>query len=72
MKTARRLGLKTVAVYSEADRGSRHVDMADEAFLLGPAPSTQSYLRADKVMEAAKKSGAQVGNEPNMYLPNLG
>jgi len=61
MATARRLGLRTVAVYSEADAKARHVAMADEARLLGPAPSTQSYLRQDAVIAAAKETGAQVG-----------
>ncbi|WP_299183443.1 acetyl/propionyl/methylcrotonyl-CoA carboxylase subunit alpha [uncultured Neptuniibacter sp.] len=59
IQTAHRLGIKCVAVYSEADANSRHVAMADEAFLLGPAPSTESYLRADKIIEICKQSGAQ-------------
>ena len=59
MKTARRLGLRTVAVFSEADAGSEHVKRADEAFLLGPAASGESYLRQDRILEAAKASGAQ-------------
>ncbi|WP_133011241.1 acetyl-CoA carboxylase biotin carboxylase subunit [Marinomonas flavescens] len=59
IKTAHRLGIKCVAVYSEADRFARHVTMADEAFLLGPAPSSESYLRADRIIEIAKTSGAQ-------------
>ncbi len=58
MRTARRLGLRTVAVYSEADAGAEHVRAADEAHLLGPAPSASSYLRADRVLEAAARSGA--------------
>ncbi|MBY4675066.1 acetyl/propionyl/methylcrotonyl-CoA carboxylase subunit alpha [Marinobacterium arenosum] len=59
IQTAHRLGIKCVAVYSEADRNARHVAMADEAFLLGPAPSSESYLRADKIIEICKQSGAQ-------------
>lgn len=59
IQTAHRMGIKCVAVYSEADRNARHVAMADEAFLLGPAPSTESYLRADKIIEICKQSGAQ-------------
>ncbi|KEA63406.1 Methylcrotonyl-CoA carboxylase biotin-containing subunit [Marinobacterium lacunae] len=59
IKTAHRLGIKCVAVYSEADRNARHVAMADEAFLLGPAPSSESYLRADRIIEICKESGAQ-------------
>lgn len=58
MQTARRMGIKTVAVYSEADRNSPHVRFADEAVLLGPAPSNQSYLVMDKVIQAAKDTGA--------------
>ena len=53
MRTARRMGIKTVAVYSEVDRGAPHVRFADEAVLLGPAPSNQSYLAMDKVIQAA-------------------
>ena len=54
MQTARRMGIKVVAVYSEADRNAPHVRYADEAVLLGPPPSNQSYLVADKIIEAAK------------------
>ena len=68
MKTARRLGLRTVAVFSEADAGAEHVKRADEAFLLGPAASADSYLRQDRILEAAKASGAQVTKQ---YSRNL-
>ncbi|MBL7804816.1 MAG: acetyl-CoA carboxylase biotin carboxylase subunit [Saprospiraceae bacterium] len=57
MRTARKMGIRTVAVYSEVDRHSPHVRFADEAFCLGPAPSSQSYLRGDKILEIAKKIG---------------
>ncbi|WP_040480659.1 acetyl-CoA carboxylase biotin carboxylase subunit [Mariniradius saccharolyticus] len=57
MRTAKEMGISTVAVYSEADRNSPHVAFADEAVLLGPAPSSQSYLRADKIIETALKMG---------------
>ncbi|KAK8395118.1 hypothetical protein O3P69_006101 [Scylla paramamosain] len=59
MRTARRLGVKTVAVYSDPDRNSMHVAMADEAYRLGPAASQESYLRGDKILEVAMSSGAQ-------------
>jgi 3-methylcrotonyl-CoA carboxylase alpha subunit len=59
IKTARRMGVKTVAVYSEADAQALHVKMADEAVLLGPAAAAESYLRADKVIEACRLTGAQ-------------
>jgi acetyl/propionyl-CoA carboxylase alpha subunit len=59
MKTIRRMGIKTVAVYSEADRNSPHVKFADEAVLLGRAPSSESYLVMDKVIAAAKQTGAE-------------
>ena len=57
--TARKMGIKTVAVYSEADRDARHVTLADESVLLGPAPSRESYLVADKIIAACKQTGAQ-------------
>lgn len=57
MRSAREMGIKTVAVYSEADRNAPHVRYADEAVLLGPPPSNQSYLLADKIIEAALKLG---------------
>lgn len=57
-RSCREMGIKTVAVFSEADRKSLHVAMADEAYLLGPAPSAQSYLVVDKLIEVAKNSGA--------------
>ncbi|KAH9634105.1 hypothetical protein HF086_001307 [Spodoptera exigua] len=59
MKTARKLGVRTVAVYSDADKHAMHVEMADEAYHIGPAPSTQSYLNAAKILEVAKKSNSQ-------------
>ncbi|NOH03478.1 MAG: acetyl-CoA carboxylase biotin carboxylase subunit [Chloroflexi bacterium] len=58
IRACRELGLETVAVFSEADRSALHVRYADEAYLLGPAPSRESYLRADKILDIAKKSGA--------------
>jgi propionyl-CoA carboxylase alpha chain len=59
IKTAKKMGIATVAVYSEADRDAMHVELADEAVLIGPAPSRESYLVADKIIDAAKKTGAQ-------------
>lgn len=55
MKTARNMGIKTVAVYSEADRNTPHVKFADEAVLIGPPPSSESYLRGDIIIDMAKK-----------------
>jgi len=57
--TARRMGIKTVVVYSEADRDSLAVDMADETVFIGPAPAAQSYLVIDKIVDAARQTGAQ-------------
>ncbi len=59
IKTARKMGIATVAVYSEADKDARHVELADEAVLLGPAPSRESYLVADKIIAACKATGAE-------------
>jgi propionyl-CoA carboxylase alpha chain len=58
MRSAREMGIKTVAVYSEADRRSLHVRYADEAVCIGPAPSAESYLRMDKIIEACRLTGA--------------
>jgi len=59
IRTLRHMGIQSVAVYSEADAGSLHVDMADEAVAIGPAPAAQSYLVVEKILEAAKRTGAQ-------------
>jgi propionyl-CoA carboxylase alpha subunit len=59
IKTAKKMGIATVAVYSDADRDARHVELADEAVHIGPPPSRESYLVADKIIDAAKKTGAQ-------------
>jgi len=59
IKTARRMGIRTVAVYSEADANARHVRLADEAVLLGPAAARESYLVADKIIEACLRTGVQ-------------
>src|SRR5262245_52589554 len=59
IRTARRLGIETVAVYSDADRDALHVGMADEAVAIGPAPASESYLVIDKIVEACRKTGAQ-------------
>jgi len=59
IKTARRMGIKTVAVYSDADRDAVHVAMADEAVHIGPAPAAQSYLLIEKIIDACKQTGAQ-------------
>ncbi|XP_076632449.1 methylcrotonoyl-CoA carboxylase 1 [Colletes latitarsis] len=59
IKTAKKLGIRTVAVYSEADRDSMHVEQADEAYCIGPASSSQSYLRQDKIISIAKSSKCQ-------------
>lgn len=59
IRACREMGIETVAVYSEADRDSQHVLLADEAYEIGPAPSSQSYLRIDKIIEVAKKAKAE-------------
>ncbi|WP_424939447.1 acetyl-CoA carboxylase biotin carboxylase subunit [Aliiroseovarius sp. S253] len=59
IKTARKMGIKTVAIYSDADRNALHVKMADEAVHIGPPPANQSYIVIDKVMQAIKDSGAE-------------
>nr|MBA3970072.1 acetyl-CoA carboxylase biotin carboxylase subunit [Gemmatimonadota bacterium] len=59
IRAARELGVRTVAVYSEADRLAPHVLAADEAYLIGPPPSAQSYLRADELIRVAQATGAE-------------
>jgi propionyl-CoA carboxylase alpha chain len=59
IKTARKMGIKTVAVFSDADRGALHVRMADEAYHIGPSPAAQSYIVIDKILEAVRATGAQ-------------
>src|SRR5213082_655109 len=59
IKTARRMGIETVAVYSEADRDALHVEMADDAVLIGPPAAAESYLLIEKTVEACRKTGAE-------------
>src|SRR5262245_4583572 len=59
IKTARKMGIATVAVYSDADSRALHVEMADEKVNIGPAPAAQSYLVIDKIIEACQRTGAQ-------------
>jgi len=59
IKTARKMGIRTVAVYSEADKDARHVAMADEALCIGPPPARESYLNMDKIFDACKRTGAE-------------
>lgn len=59
IKTARKMGIKTVAVYSEADKDAEHVKLADESYFIGPAPAAQSYLKGEKIIEACLNTGAK-------------
>ncbi len=59
IKTARKMGIKTVAVYSDADADALHVEMADEGVAIGPPPAAQSYLLIDKIVAACKQTGAE-------------
>ena len=59
IRTARRMGIATIAVYSDADEGAAHVRSADEAVRIGPPPSADSYLRIDRIVEACRNSGAE-------------
>ncbi len=66
IRACRELGLKTVAVYSDADRQALHVRYADEAYRLGPAPSRDSYLRGDKIIDIARNTGAGAMASPRV------
>src|SRR5512137_2366132 len=59
IKTAKKMGIATVAVYSEADRDARHVELADEAVFIGPPPARESYLSMDRIIAACKQTGAE-------------
>ena len=74
MRSCREMGIISVAVYSEADRTSLHVRYADEAYFIGPAPSSESYLVIDNIIEAAKKCDADAihpGTVSSRKMPNL-
>ena len=59
IRSARRLGIKSIAVYSEADRGALHVDMASDSVCIGPAQASESYLNMDAIIEAIEETGAE-------------
>ena len=59
IRTARRMGIKTIAVYSDADANAYHVAEADEAYRIGPAPAAESYLRVEAILDACKRSSAE-------------
>ena len=62
MRTAKRLGIRTVAIYSDADQRALHVSMADEAYHVGGAPSADSYLRIGRIVEVGRASGAEAAH----------
>ena len=64
IRTTRRLGIRTVAVYSEADANALHATMADTAILIGPAPARDSYLHIGRILDAARRSGASRTRRP--------
>jgi acetyl-CoA carboxylase biotin carboxylase subunit len=68
MRTCREMGLGTVAVYSDVDRGALHVSYADEAYRLGPGPATESYLRGELILDVARRSGADAAHPGYGFL----
>ncbi len=70
MKSAKKMGIKTVAVYSDADREAEHVKMADEAVYIGPPPAAQSYLLADRIIEACKATARKPSIPAMASSPN--
>ena len=62
-RTCREMGIRTVAVYSDADAGSLHVRAADDAVQIGPSAALESYLRGDRILEAARASGARLSSQ---------
>ena len=72
IRGARELGIRTIAVFSEADRGSPHVTHADEAYLVGPAPASESYLAVDRLLEIARRSNAQAIHPGYGFLAERG
>ena len=71
MRTAKAMGYRTVAVFSDADRDAPHVAFADEAVRIGPAPVGESYLSIDRILEAAHKSGADAVHPGYGFLSEL-
>ncbi|SLN40571.1 acetyl-CoA carboxylase biotin carboxylase subunit [Oceanibacterium hippocampi] len=72
IKSAQKMGIKTVAVYSEADDGARHMRLADEAIPIGPPPASESYLQIDRIVEACKATGAQAVHPGYGFLSENG
>src|SRR5258708_23785119 len=70
MATCREMGIRTVAVYSEADRNARHARVADEAYAVGPAPAAQSYLRSEAILDVARRGGAEAIHPGYGFLPS--
>src|SRR4051794_9217813 len=68
IKTARKMGISTVAVYSDADKDALHVEMADDAVHIGPPAAAESYLKIDRIVEACRTSGAEAGHPRYGFL----
>ena len=71
IRTAREMGIETVAVYSDADKGSLHVALADEAYRIGPAPPAQSYLDGNRSSQSRSESGAQAFIPDTDFSPRM-